>query len=31
MEDKFRDSNLFRNRKLKIATLVFIDLGFVLK
>ncbi len=26
MEDKFRDSNLFRNRKLKIATLVFIDL-----
>ncbi len=26
MEDKFRDYNLFRNRKLKIATLVFIDL-----
>lgn len=26
MEDKFRDSNLFRNRKFKITTLVFIDL-----
>ena len=26
MEDKFIDSNLFRNRKLKITTLVFIDL-----
>ena len=26
MEDEFRDSNLFRNRKFKITTLVFIDL-----
>lgn len=26
MEDKFIDSNLFRNRKFKITTLVFIDL-----
>ena len=26
MEDKFRCSNLFRNRKFKITTLVFIDL-----
>lgn len=26
MEDKFIDSNLFKNRKLKITTLVFIDL-----